>query len=180
MKPARVMATDAPSTSGQSRDVAAMASAVEIEDETVVALRAALGRTIDSHEVEAFLRAVGVKDVNGDVTDRKKFPPSSEFVNYRPHGVSLCFENGKLDTVHCYSRGVDGYGEFAGALPSGIAMTSAAVDVARALGEPTTKGGVGRMIWLSYDHMGIKFDIAATDWEEPDASIRSVAIWDAN
>ena len=71
-----------------------MASAVEIEDETVVALRAALGRTIDSHEVGAFLRAVGVKDVNGDVTDRKKFPPSSEFVNYRPHGVSLCFENG--------------------------------------------------------------------------------------
>ena len=53
------METDAPSTSGQSRDVAAMGSAVEIEDETVVALRAALGRTIDSHEVEAFLRAVG-------------------------------------------------------------------------------------------------------------------------
>ena len=48
------------------------------------------------------------------------------------------------------------FGEFAGALPSGIAMTSAAVDVVRALGEPTTKGGVGRMIWLSYDHMGIK------------------------
>ena len=126
------METDSPSTSGQSRDVAAMGSAVEIEDETVVALRAALGRTIDSHEVEVFLRAVGVKDVNRDVTDRKKFPPSSEFVNYRPHGVSLCFENGKLDTVHCYSRGVDGYGEFAGALPSGIAMTSAALDVVRA------------------------------------------------
>jgi len=171
------MATDAPSTSRQSRDVA---PTVEIEDETVVALRAALGHTIDSHEVELFLRAVGVRDVHGDVSDRKKFPPSSEFVNYKPHGVSLCFENGTLDTVHCYAAGVDGYGAYAGALPSAIAITSAAVDVVRALGEPTTKGGVGRMIWLSYDHMGIKFDIAATDWQEPDATITSVAIWDAS
>jgi len=171
------MATDAPSTSRQSRDVA---PTVEIEDETVVALRAALGHTIDSREVELFLRAVGVRDVHGDVSDRKKFPPSSEFVNYKPHGVSLCFENGTLDTVHCYAAGVDGYGAYAGALPSAIAITSAAVDVVRALGEPTTKGGVGRMIWLSYDHMGIKFDIAATDWQEPDATITSVAIWDAS
>ena len=81
--------------------------------------------------------------------------------------------------MHCDAGG-DGVGTYAGGLPTGVALTSAAADVVRKLGEPTSKGGQGRMIWLSYNHLGVKFDVAASGWDEPDARLTAVAIWDAS
>ena len=159
--------TDRPSTSGAND---------EDEDDTARALRRALGATKHAPELREFLLSLGIRD---PPSDSKTFAPSCEYVNYRPHGLSLCFEGGKLDCVHCYA-GCDGFGTYAGGLPTGVALTSAAADVVRKLGEPTSKGGQGRMIWLSYDHLGVKFDVAASGWDEPDARLTSVAIWDAS
>lgn len=150
------------------------------EEPTVRALRSAFGCSEDSVEVREFLRAVGVDARAIPSKDRKSFPGDCEYVNYKSRGVSLCFDKGRCDTVHLYRAGVDGYEGYRGGLPLGITMDSAAVDVVRVLGEPTGKGGAGRMIFLSYDHLGIKFDIAATRWDEPDAKICCVAVWDAD
>ena len=159
--------SDRPSTSGANDGD---------EDDTARALRRALGATKHAPELRDFLLSLGIRDAP---SDSKTFAPSCEYVNYRPHGLSLCFEGGKLDCVHCYA-GCDGFGTYSGGLPTGVALTSAAADVVRKLGEPTSKGGQGRMIWLSYDHLGVKFDVAASGWDEPDALLTSVAIWDAS
>lgn len=151
---------------------------VERDGPVVRALRRAFGARENSEEVLDFLRALSSSVAGED--DRKKFGTTTTYVNHRYLGVSMCFENGTLDTVHAYGRtNKDGYVAYAGELPvRGVTMRSTARDVVKALGEPTSKGGAGRMIWLSYEHLGIKFDIAATNWDEPDAELVSVAIWD--
>jgi len=154
-------------------------SAPEDEDAIVAALQRALGATESSHECATFVRALGADACS----DRKSFGATTEYVNYRSSGASLCFEGGRLSTVHVYGRtNRDGFRAWAHGLPvvtRGLSMTSTARDIVEVLGEPTTKGGMGRMIWLSYDHMGLKFDVAASNWDAPDAELVSVAIWDA-
>lgn len=155
-------------------------SAPEREDPIVTALQRALGATESSHECAAFIRALGADACS----DRKSFGATTEYVNYRASGASLCFEGGRLNTVHVYGRtNGDGFDAWTHGLPpdaGAVSMTSTARDIVAALGEPTSKGGLGRMIWLSYDHMGLKFDVAASDWDAPDAEVVSVAIWDAD
>ena len=155
---------------------------VEDTDEppTARALLTALGCVEDSPQVREFLLAVGVSECALCSNDRKVFPPDCEYVNYRAHGVSLCFLNGRCDTVHVYAPGADGFDGYVGELPMGVRIDSSAVDVVRELGEPTCKGGAGRMIFLSYDHLGLKFDVSASTWDEPTAKVRSVAVWNTN
>ena len=105
--------TDRPSTSGAND---------EDEDDTARALRRALGATKHAPELREFLLSLGIRD---PPSDSKTFAPSCEYVNFRPHGLSLCFEGGKLDCVHCYA-GCDGFGTYAVGLPTGVALTSAA------------------------------------------------------
>ena len=45
------------------------------------------------------------------------------------------------------------------------------------LGEPTQKGGTGLQIWMTYEHLGLKVDLAAGDWEDGDAPVRGASIW---
>ena len=150
------------------------------EDPIVSALQAALGARAGDARLSRWLALVGIHDAERDASDRKRFETNTEYINYRHHGVSLCFERGLLDTVHFYRAGVDGYAtSYAAALPHGASMEFKGVDIVLALGEPTSKGGAGRLIWLSYDHLGLKFDLAAATFDEPDSVIASVAVWDA-
>jgi len=114
----------------------------------------------------------------------KVFPPSTKYVSPKGLGVSLCFENGVLDSLHFYSEGVEGFGGFRGALPHGLRLSAtegAEVDCGRTvverLGEPTAKGGTGRQIWMTYEHLGLKIDLAAVDWEDGGAGLRGVSLW---
>ena len=106
----------------------------------------------------------------------------------RTLGVSLCFEAGVLDAVHVYADGADGFAGFAGALPHGIrlapkttsdehARRSTGKSIVEALGEPSAKGNAGGMVWMQYDALGVKVDLAAADWEDPDAPARCVSLW---
>ena len=151
------------------------------EDSVVIALRSALGARASDARLSRWLNLIGINDVDfSSASDRKRFEPNTEYVNYRQYGVSLCFESGVFDTVHLYRSGVDGYAKtFASPLPLKLTMDHKGVDIVRVLGEPTSKGGVGRMIWLSYDHLGLKFDLAASTFDEPDATITCVAVWNA-
>ena len=103
-----------------------------------------------------------------------------------PCGVALCFEKGVLDCVHVYADAVDGFSGYRHELPHGLRLThdpetGAKPDCGRTvverLGEPTQKGGTGRQIWMTYEHLGLKVDLAAVDWEDGDAPVRGASIW---
>ena len=118
--------------------------------------------------------------------ETKLFPPSSKYVSHKALGVSLCFEKGVLDCVHVYADAVDGFSGYRHELPHGLRLThdpetGAKPDCGRTvverLGEPTQKGGTGRQIWMTYEHLGLKVDLAAVDWEDGDAPVRGASIW---
>lgn len=186
---ARRMSPEAPSTSAiaDERSIDTLLESIgdesldAEEDSVVIALRSALGACANDARLSRWLNLIGINDVDfSSASDRKRFEPNTEYINYRQHGVSLCFEAGVLDTVHFYRSGVDGYQKtFASPLPLKLSMSHKGVDIVRALGEPTSKGGAGRMIWLSYDHLGLKFDLASATFDEPDSSITCVAVWNA-
>lgn len=116
----------------------------------------------------------------------KLFPPACKYVSHKALGVSLCYEKGVLDCVHVYADDVDGFSGYRHELPHGLRMTpcsetGAKPDCGRTvverLGEPTQKGGTGRQIWMTYEHLGLKVDLAAVDWEDGDAPVRGASIW---
>ena len=118
--------------------------------------------------------------------ETKLFPPSSKYVSHKALGVSLCFEKGVLDCVHVYADAVDGFSGYRHELPHGLRLThdpetGAKPDCGRTvverLGEPTQKGGTGRQIWMTYEHLGLKVDLAAVDWEDGDAPVTGASIW---
>jgi len=118
--------------------------------------------------------------------ETKLFPPSSKYVSHKALGVSLCFEKGVLDCVHVYADAVDGFSGYRRELPHRLRLThdpqtGAKPDCGRTvverLGEPTQKGGTGRQIWMTYEHLGLKVDLAAVDWEDGDAPVRGASIW---
>ena len=119
--------------------------------------------------------------------DVKKFPPATKYISHKALGVSLCFEQGLLDCVHVYAEGVDGFAGYRGTLPHDLRVCDecdgAPADCGRSvverLGEPTSKGGTGRQIWMTYEHLGLKVDVAAVDWEDGGAAVRGVSLWSA-
>ena len=158
------------------------------------ALASLLGAREGAPEVAAFLerlaRAVGASP--SSAPDVRRFPPSCAYVNHRALGLSLCFEDGALDAIHAYAEGVDGFDGFRGVAPGGVRLAprpggggsggevSTGRRLVETLGEPSGKGCVGGGVFMQYDHLGIKVDLAAADWESPDATARCVSVWEAS
>ena len=152
------------------------------------ALLALLGKPEGDPSVAAYLTSLIRPGRALPAPEVKRYPPSSVYVNHKTLGVSLCFEAGVLDAVHVYADGADGFAGFAGALPHGIRLApettsdehqrrSTGKSIVEALGEPSAKGNAGGMVWMQYDALGVKVDLAAADWEDPDAPARCVSLW---
>jgi hypothetical protein len=57
-------------------------------------------------------------------------------------------------------------------LPSHLQSKETGKALVKALGEPTRKGKTKDGIWMSWDKLGIQVQLAAMDWEQPEAPIQ--------
>jgi hypothetical protein len=103
----------------------------------------------------------------------------STYVNFKPLGLSLLFENGCLDGVFLYKQGVDGYGEYKGKLPYEMSMSMNNVQIVKLLGEPAKKTPKNNVtpIWLEYTSKGITINFLYKSYDELNNPITSVAIF---
>lgn len=78
-----------------------------------------------------------------------------------------------------YRKGVDGFGEYEGPLPHGIALKMNNVEIIKILGEPqrkTPKNNVAP-IWIEYTNKGITINFLYKSYDELNNPITSVALF---
>ncbi|KAJ7522287.1 hypothetical protein O6H91_18G004600 [Diphasiastrum complanatum] len=106
-----------------------------------------------------------------------KSRPPCEYHNYKPLGLSLCFEGSKVQAVHVYN-GTHGYSAYQGELPYGLRMQMRGIDIVKLLGEPDEKmgGGRGGPISIAYKGQGIQVNFVGHEWEDKHNIIDSLTI----
>ena len=63
------------------------------------------------------------------------------YYEFRKNGLALATDaNMRVESVHAYSEGKDGFDRYEGELPSGLMMTDGAKDVRKKMGEPSKSG----------------------------------------
>eukprot|EP00040_Diaphanoeca_grandis_P044561 m.12760 g.12760 ORF g.12760 m.12760 type:complete len:181 (+) comp9428_c0_seq1:127-669(+) len=142
-------------------------------------LLALLGCKESSVELHQFLTKVSGSIITPpSPTDSKTFS-STKYSNYKTLGVSLAFENGLLDCIHLYNTNVDGYTGYTGPCPYKLRMDKTGVDIITLLGEPSKKGGgeYRTNTWVAYCQLGIQINFDAINWESPETSVESMAIY---
>jgi len=103
--------------------------------------------------------------------------PACEYHNYKPLGVSFCFENSILKAAHVYN-GTHGFSVYKGDLPLGLRLNMKGQDIVRILGEPDDKmgGGRGGPISLAYKDKGMQINFIGSNWEDRDNEVDSITI----
>jgi hypothetical protein len=147
-------------------------------------LLALLGTKEGDAAVIAYVKSLQPAGARVSKPDIKRFPrTNTAYVNHGSLGLSLCYESGVLDAIHLYADGVDGFAGFRGDIPHELRLVgqrSTGASVVRSLGEPTSKGKTGGFVFFQYDGLGVKLDLEAGDWENPNARVRGVSLWSPN
>eukprot|EP01135_Chromosphaera_perkinsii_P004601 Nk52_evm1s291 gene=Nk52_evmTU1s291 len=100
------------------------------------------------------------------------------FENYKCLGLSLCFEENRLDAIHMYNEGFDEYEQYKGALPYHLDWQDVNANVVRKFGEPSDKGGGRIPVWISYDNKGLQVDFKSIDWNDVNNPMTCITIFD--
>lgn len=133
------------------------------------------GTVLRSAEYEDLLSLIQVPKALGV---SKKFGPSTEYICFYEHGIALCFENEKLDSIDFYKEDrtntstVDPsfpkYHKVSKeAVPKFIPYDATAGQLVEQFGEPLEKGGglSSKMdIWLRW--RGFQVEISNRDWDQ--------------
>ena len=95
----------------------------------------------------------------------------------RPSGCRCASRRGFWTACTC-ADAVDGFSGYRHELPHGLEADARPRDWRQARLRPDgggeargadARGGTGRQIWMTYEHLGLKVDLAAVDWEDGDA-----------
>ncbi|KAI5080902.1 hypothetical protein GOP47_0004085 [Adiantum capillus-veneris] len=140
-----------------------------------------LGRAEDDPAIASFLEALQPSSSTRP-SFKDSFPalagrPACVYHNYKPLGLSLCFEDSLLRAFHLYNAS-HGYSSFPGHLPHGLRLQMRAADIVRLLGEPDGKlgGGRGGPISLTYKDKGLQLNFVGSNWDDRENVLDSITI----
>ncbi|MCO5584763.1 hypothetical protein L7F22_038695 [Adiantum nelumboides] len=146
------------------------------------AFSALLGRREDDPAIASFLQALLQPSSSTPPTSKDSFPalsgrPACVYHNYKPLGLSLCFEDSVLRAFHLYNAS-HGYSSFPGCLPHSLRMQMRGADIVRLLGEPDGKlgGGRGGPISLTYKDKGLQLNFVGSNWDDKDNVLDSITV----
>ncbi|XP_059065506.1 uncharacterized protein LOC131857266 [Cryptomeria japonica] len=100
-----------------------------------------------------------------------------EYHNYKPLGMSFCFEDSILQAIHVYN-GIHGFSVCKAELPLGIRLNMDGQEIVTILGEPDDKmgGAHGGPISLAYKDKGLQINFIGSDWEDRHNRIDNITI----
>jgi hypothetical protein len=117
-----------------------------------------LGENIRGQEIQTILSSLGEKPEIKRFKEIPKSPYKENFYYlYEDKGISLRFDDmGNLSAIFLYSEGADGYRQYQGKLPKGLAFQDIRKDIEEKLGSPEKSGGGGVIrFWSQYPNIGI-------------------------
>jgi hypothetical protein len=133
--------------------------ATKIELATLVAL---FGKSKRHRAVKELCERLKVEPEESDFPKYKTF-----FYNWKSKGLSLSFVRGKLVYIVLYAKGADGFKQYAGELPLGLAFSDTREMVEANLGPPRTSGGGGVIeFWAEYKKHGFKITYTSEDMSD--------------
>jgi hypothetical protein len=100
------------------------------------------------------------------------------FINWEELGLSVSLDarGTTLNAILLYAQGVDGYGQYRGELPSGLAFGQRRKDVEKNLGSPVRSAG-GEDYWAEYPHLGISVTYLGRSSRDPESVIQQIALF---
>ena len=159
-----------------------------------------LNKPMQDDSIAQFLSLHSLQWLN--MREVKQFADGAIYWSFKPLGLQLCFvkqpktNQHVLDSIFVYNKqqgkksaasqqpssNFEQYVEPASQqlLPHGVTMQMNNVDIVKKLGEPGKKGGgarTGTNIWISYENLGLQFDLVGNSWDDLKNPIAFITIF---
>jgi filamentous hemagglutinin len=119
----------------------------------------ALGEPELSNKVVSIATEIGETPVISATPPEYNDPlGKTTFYKFLNAGIEIGFRQDRLNHVHFFIHGGDGYANYTGPLVDGVAAHWTELWLTRALGPPSASGGEKKSPLLGYVHRWIKYD----------------------
>jgi len=122
-------------------------------------LVSALGEEEVSASVSSLLSDIGEVPNISDIPDEYNDPlGKTRFYKFNRTGLEFGFRQNRLNHVHFFIRGQEGYEVYNGPLEDGLSVSTSESELQRIFGVPSSAGGGKQNSLLGKKHRWIRFD----------------------
>lgn len=111
------------------------------------------------------------------ISTKKSFNSCIEYLSSYDKGISLYFENSKLNSIFYYNEGIEHFHRYKHKIANVIDLSMKNVDIVEYLGDTPKKSGGKYPITLCYPYLGLDISFLSSNWNDTDNPITYISLY---